>query len=85
MARRRFQAPRPKREGAWWYIRPWQDVMVGGKQQRKQTRIKLAPATVPYREAQKIAEERLAPMNHGLQAVGSRLVSLNTWKPHTSR
>jgi len=71
MARRRFQAPRPKREGAWWYIRLWQDVLVGGKQQRKQTRIKLAPASVPYREAQKIAEERLSPMNHGLQALGS--------------
>jgi hypothetical protein len=31
MARRRFQNPKPFREGNWWWINPWQDVTVEGR------------------------------------------------------
>ena len=34
MARRRFQDPKPKIEGYWWYIRPWQDEIIGGRRVR---------------------------------------------------
>jgi len=71
MARRRFQDPEPKRSGNWWYLLVWQDVFVNGERIRKRHRIKLAPATVPEREAKKIAAETLRPMNQGLLTVGS--------------
>ena len=31
MARRRFQNPKPFREGSYWWIKPWMDEFVGGK------------------------------------------------------
>jgi|GEM_PF-1558767 len=32
MARRRYQSPKPFREGNWWWINPWQDVILEGLQ-----------------------------------------------------
>lgn len=71
MARRRFQDPRPKRLGKWWYLLCWQDEFIDGRRIRKRKRLKLAPATMPEREVQKIAAESLRPMNQGLVTVGS--------------
>jgi len=71
MARRRFQHPKPFREGAYWWTKPWIDVFVDGKLQRKRKRIKLAPATMKEREVLKIADEYLRPMNQSLQSIGS--------------
>lgn len=71
MARRRFQDPKPKREGNWWYLRIRQDVFAGGTKSRKLQRLKIAPASMPEREVRKIATEMLRPVNQGLIAVGS--------------
>ncbi|MDP9158735.1 MAG: site-specific integrase [Acidobacteriota bacterium] len=71
MARRRFQDPKPKRDGNWWYLRIRQDVFTGGRKTRKLKRVKLAPASVPEREVRKIAAEMLRPVNQGLITVGS--------------
>jgi integrase len=71
MARRRFQSPEPKREGKWWYLLFWQDEFENGRRVRKRKRIKLAPATMPKREVEKIAAESLRPMNQGLVPLGS--------------
>ena len=62
MARRRFQNPKPFREGKFWWLRVW-DSNVNGS--RKRQRIKLAPATLPLREVLKVAEEELRPVNQG--------------------
>ena len=35
------------------------------------TRVRIAPTTVPEREARKIAAEYLRPQNQGLESVGS--------------
>lgn|ERR1700692_1328912 len=43
MAKRRFQDPKPKREGNWWYLRIRQDVFAGGRKTRQLKRVKLAP------------------------------------------
>ena len=71
MARRRFQDPKPKRRGKWWTIQVRRDEFVGGQLQRKKTRVRIAPANVPEREARKIAAEYLRPQNQGLESVGS--------------
>jgi integrase len=71
MARRRYQDPRPFREGNWWWIKPWQDEFVGGQLQRKQKRLKVCPAEKGEREASRIASEMLRPINQGLQTIGS--------------
>lgn len=71
MARRRFQSPQPKREGKWWYLLFWQDEFENGRRVRKRIREKLAPDTMPLREVQKIAAEKLRPMNQGLTPLGS--------------
>lgn len=71
MARRRFQDPKPKREGKWWYLLLWQDEYVQGKRIRKRKRIRLAPATMPEREVKKIAAEFLRPLNQGLAPIGA--------------
>jgi integrase len=73
MARRRFQDPKPKREGKWWYLLYWRDEFENGRRTRKRRRIKLAPATMPEREVRKIAAETLRPMNQGLTSVGSAI------------
>jgi integrase len=71
MARRRFQNPKPFREGNWWWINPWQDEFADGTLTRKRKRMKVAPATISEREAKKVASELLRPMNQGLESIGS--------------
>ncbi len=71
MARRRFQAPKPKREGRWWYLLVWEDEFVAGERTRKRKRKKIAPASLPEREVRKIAAELMRPVNQGLITVGS--------------
>jgi integrase len=71
MARRRFQDPKPKIEGKWWWIRVWKDEFIAGRRVRRQKRIKLAAATMPEREVRKIAAETLRPLNQGLITIGS--------------
>jgi integrase len=82
MASRRFQNPEPKREGKWWYIRPWQDVTENSVLVRKRQRIKVAPATMKLREVKKIASEMLRPMNQGLITIGSA-VNFKTYVDYT--
>lgn len=73
MARRRFQSPRPERQGKWWTLRVWRDQFVAGNVKRKRVRIRLAPATIPEREVLKIAAEHLRSMNQGLETIGSAM------------
>jgi integrase len=68
MAKRRYQDPKPRREGNFWYLLTWED---GPQGTRKSKREKLAPASMLAREVQKIADERLRPLNQGLISVGS--------------
>ncbi len=69
MARRRFQDPRPKRRGKWWEIQVRRDEFVGGQLRRKKTRVRIAPVTVPEREARKIAAEQPAPQSRSHRRV----------------
>lgn len=71
MARRRFQDPEPEMVGNWWQIRVYRDKYVNGRRVRKRTRIRLAPASMPVREVQKIKAEYLRPLNQGLISPGS--------------
>jgi hypothetical protein len=71
MARRRYQNPKPFKEGAFWWLLCWQDDFVNGVRTRKRKRIKLAPATMAAREARKVASEYISPLNHGLVSLGS--------------
>src|SRR5580692_11883720 len=66
MAKRRFQDPEPEVVGNWWQIRVYRDEYVNGRRVRKRTRIRLAPASMPVREVQKIKAEYLRPLNQGL-------------------
>ena len=70
MARRRFQSPKPFKEGQFWWLRVWDTNPAGS---RKRQRIKLAPADMPLREVQKVAEEKLQPVNQGLVLTGSAM------------
>jgi hypothetical protein len=65
MARRRFQSPKPFREGQFWWL-PVRDTNPVGSRKRQ-----LAPADMPVREVQKIAEDKLRPVNQGLALTGS--------------
>lgn len=82
MARRRFQSPKPFKEGQFWWLRVWDTNLAGS---RKRQRIKLALANVPLREVQKIAEEKLRPVNQGLILTGSAMTLgdfvTNTYNP----
>jgi integrase len=71
MARRRFQNPKPRKEGRWWVLYYWQDEFINGERRRKKKRSKLAPGTTPEREVLKIAAEFLRPVNQGLVPLGS--------------
>jgi integrase len=71
MAKRRFQDPDPEMIGNWWWIRVYQDEFSNGRRIRKRKRIKLAPASMPVREVQKLAAEYLRPLNQGLINAGS--------------
>jgi integrase len=68
VARRRFQDPKPRIEGDWWYIRPWRDETIAGRVIRKRVRIKIAEASVGYREARKLATEHLGRINQEASA-----------------
>ena len=70
MARRRFQSPKPFKEGQYWWLRVWDTNLTGS---RKRQRLKLAPADTPVREVQKIAEEKLHPVNQGVVVTGSAM------------
>ncbi len=70
MARRRFQSPKPFKEGQYWWLRVWDTNLTGS---RKRQRLKLAPADMPVREVQKIAEQKLHPVNQGLVLTGSAM------------
>lgn len=70
MARRRFQSPKPFKECQYWWLRVWDTNLTGS---RKRQRLKLAPADMPVREVQKIAEEKLHPVNQGLVLTGSAI------------
>ena len=63
MARRRFQHPKPFKEGQFWWLLIWDSSETGS---RKRQRIKLAKADMAVREVQKIVDEILRPMNQGL-------------------
>jgi integrase len=71
MARRRFQNPKPRKHGRWWYLPYWRDDFSEGKLKRKRPWAKLAPSTMPEREVKKIAAEFLRPLNQGLETIGS--------------
>jgi integrase len=85
MARRRYQQPKPELWRNHWWIRVRQDEMVGGTLTRKLKRIKLGPATMPSREAAKVAAEYLRPVNQGLISAGSAMpfnqYLETTWMP----
>ena len=71
MAKRRHQSPEPFLEGGYWWIRPYVDVLVEGKLQRRQKRVKLAPDAMNYRDVLKIRDEKLRPINQSLESIGS--------------
>jgi len=71
MARRRYQNPKPRKEGRWWVLYYWSDEFIDGERRRKKKRRKLAPGTTPEREVLKIAAEFLRPINQGLVPLGS--------------
>ena len=82
MAKRRFQDPKPFKEGNFWWLRVWDTNSTGS---RKRQRIKLAPVTMKEREVLKIAEEKLRPVNQGLVLTGSAMTFgdflVNTYMP----
>lgn len=71
MAKRRFQDPDLEVVGKWWEIRIYQDEYANGRRIRKRKRVRLAPATMPVREVQKVKAEYLRPLNQGLITAGS--------------
>jgi integrase len=71
MAKRRFQDPDLELVGQWWQIRIYQDEYSNGRRIRKRKRIRLAPASMPVREVQKLKAEYLRPLNQGLVSEGS--------------
>ena len=71
MAKRRFQDPEPEVVGNWWQIRVYRDEYSNGRRTRKRIRIKLASASMPVREVQRVKAEYLRPLNQGLISPGS--------------
>jgi integrase len=71
MARRRFQDPEPEVVGNWWQVRVYRDEYENGRRVRKRKRIRLAPASMPVREVQKLKAEYLRPLNQGLISEGA--------------
>jgi len=71
MARRRYQKPTPRREGRQWVIYYWNDDFVEGERRRKKRRHVLGPASMGEREAEKVRDEFLRPLNQGLVKIGS--------------
>ena len=70
MARRRFQKPTPFKEGNYWWLLIRDSSATGS---RKRKREKLGDSDLTFREAQKIADEKLRPMNEGLGLTGSAM------------
>lgn len=70
MARRRHQAPTPFKEGKFWWLLIRDTSETGS---RKRQRIKLAHADMAFREVQKVADEKLRPMNDGTGLTGSAM------------
>jgi len=73
MARRRFQEPPLELVGHWYQIRVYRDSYFNGRRIRKRTRVRLAPASMPVREVQKIRTEYLRSINNGLISEGSAI------------
>lgn len=71
MARRRYQKPSPRREGQQWVLYYWDDEFKDGERSRKKKRHVLGPASMGEREAEKIRDEFLRPLNQGLVNIGS--------------
>jgi integrase len=71
MARRRYQKPAPRREGQQWVVYYWDDEFVDRERRRKKRRHVLGPANMGEREADKVRDEFLRPLNQGLINVGS--------------
>jgi integrase len=71
MARRRFQNPKPRKEGRWWVLYYWLDEFKNGERSRRKKRQKLASVTMKEREVLKIASEFLRPINQGFVNIGS--------------
>lgn len=71
MARRRYQKPAPRKEGQQWVIYFWDDDFVNGERRRKKKRHVLGPASMGAREAERIRDEVLRPLNQGLVKLGS--------------
>jgi len=71
MARRRYQKPKPRTEGRQWVIYYWDDEFSSGERRRKKKRHVLGPATMGEREADKVRDEFLRPLNQGLVNIGS--------------
>src|ERR1700731_1717968 len=64
MGRRRSKHPTPFMEGNYWWLRLWDTNPTGS---RKLQRLKLADADMPFREVQKIVDEKLRPLNEGTE------------------
>ena len=83
MARRRFQDPKPIRYGKFWVIQVRGDRMENGHRERFKHRIKLCSATLPEREAQKIAAEELRPLNQGLETIEAAITNFQDYVDKT--
>ena len=71
MARRRYQKPKPRPEGRQWVIYYWDDEFNNGERRRKKKRHVLGPRAMGEREAEKVRDEFLRPLNQGLVNIGS--------------
>jgi integrase len=69
MARRRHQMPTPFREGRWWWVRVWMDDFEKGGRGLK--RVKLGPVELSTREAERLRDDYVRPMNQNIQSVGA--------------
>lgn len=73
MARRRYQLPTPKKHGNWWTILVRKDVFQNGELTRVRERVRLLPAECGEREARRMADEHMRPMNQGMRPAGGAL------------
>jgi integrase len=69
MAKRRFQNPKLELRGDWWTIRVWVDVVENGRVRRSYKRVRVAPASMAQREAQKVVAEYMQPLNRSAAGV----------------
>jgi hypothetical protein len=71
MARRRYQEPVPRQHGKHWTIVVTEDSFQDGQPKRRQKRIRLAPLSTKWRTVLRLRDEKIKPLNQGLQAFGS--------------